>query len=203
MTAGAFFLLFLVHALALISPGPDFAVISRLSIVSGRGAGVAAAGGVACAIGLYVLFCLFGLSLLLDALPTLSRLLSVAGSLYLGYLGIRCLISNGTLPEENTRPPRGKAFLAGFMTNLLNPKAMAYFGSILSQVLTPEASPADALLVFMLLVTESFLWFALVAWLFSSTGIHGWLAQRMRWLDRLVGTALLGVALGMIFMATR
>ncbi|WP_417071283.1 hypothetical protein [Niveibacterium terrae] len=44
-----------INAIALVSPGPDFTVVTRIAIVSGRSAGQWAAAGIASAIGLYVL----------------------------------------------------------------------------------------------------------------------------------------------------
>lgn len=201
MSPHALLLVLTIHAMALISPGPDFAVITRLSIVSGRGAGIAAAAGVASAIGLYVLSCLLGLSLLLHALPMLSWLLSVVGAVYLAYLGIQCLTSQGALPEADPQRQKGKAFLTGFLTNLLNPKAMVYFGSILSQILKPNMSLRENLSIFALLVMESFLWFAFVAWTFSSPRILDWLRLRLKWFERLVGVALIGLAVKMASVA--
>ncbi len=69
MSLEALLLVLSIHAVALISPGPDFAVVTRLSIVSGRATGLWAAAGVAAAIGVYVLLCAFGLTLVLAALP--------------------------------------------------------------------------------------------------------------------------------------
>ena len=40
MSLDTLLLVFAIHAVALISPGPDFAVVTRLSIVSGRRAGM-------------------------------------------------------------------------------------------------------------------------------------------------------------------
>ncbi len=91
MSLEVFVLVIAIHAIALVSPGPDFAVVTRWSIVSGRRAGMWAATGVAASIGIYVLVCLLGLSLVLAALPGLSRFLSIAGALYLAWLGIQCL----------------------------------------------------------------------------------------------------------------
>ena len=51
MSLEALLLVLSIHAVALISPGPDFAVVTRLSIVSGRATGLWAAAGVAAAIG--------------------------------------------------------------------------------------------------------------------------------------------------------
>jgi threonine efflux protein len=192
-----------IHAVALISPGPDFAIVTRLSIVSGRQTGLWAAAGVAAAIGVYVLLCTFGLSIVLTALPGLSSLLSVTGALYLAWLGIQCLRSKGQFPETQPQRLGGKAFVTGFLTNLLNPKAMLYFGSILSQVLTPELGTVDATCLCALLVGESFLWFGLVAALFSSRRVLDWLRTRLVWFDRAVGVVLLGLAAKIATSASR
>lgn len=183
-----------IHAVALVSPGPDFAVVTRLSIVSGRRAGLMAAAGVASAIGLYVLACALGMSLVLSALPGLSRALAVVGAAYLAWLGIQCLRSSGQMPAAQAHGSAGRAYATGFLTNLLNPKAMLYFGSILSQALGPGLRTADVAVLWLLLVAESLLWFGLVAFLFSSRTVLEWLKGRLVWLDRTVGVLLLALA---------
>ena len=194
MSLEALLLVLSIHAVALISPGPDFAVVTRLAIVSGRATGLWAAAGVAVAIGVYVLICAFGLTLVFSTLPGLSFALSVVGAAYLAWLGIQCLRSQGTLPEARADGHGGRAVVTGFFTNLLNPKAMLYFGSILSQVLTPDLGLADKATLWGLLVGESFLWFALVALLFSSPRVLAGLQSRLKWFERLIGVALLALA---------
>ena len=196
-------LVLLIHAAALISPGPDFAVVTRLSIVAGRRSGLWAAAGVAAAIGVYVLVCALGLSIAIKAMPGLSRLLAIAGALYLAWIGIQCLRSQGHLPKAEPQSRAGKAFVTGFLTNLLNPKAMFYFGSILSQTLTPNLRVGETALIWFLLVGESFLWFALVAALFSTRRVLDWLRGRLQWFERGVGVVLLGLAAKMASLAAR
>ena len=203
MSWEALSLVLAIHAVALISPGPDFAIVTRLSIVSGRKTGLWAAAGVAAAIGVYVLICALGLSLVLAALPGLSSLLSIIGALYLAWLGLQCLRSKGQLPEMQTPGHSRKAFVTGFLTNLLNPKAMLYFGSILSQVLTPDLGTADTALLWVLLVVESFLWFGFVSAMFSSRRVLDWLRSRLVWFDRIVGVVLLGLAAKIAASASR
>ena len=195
MSFQSLILILTIHAVALILPGPDFAVATRLSVVSGRRTGLWGAAGVVAGIGVYALVSVLGLSLVLAALPGLSRVLSVTGALYLAWLGVQCLRSKGKLPDPQTQPQDGKAFVTGLLTNLLNPKAMLYFGSILSQALTPNLSTTDVALLWSLLVGESFLWFGLVALLFSSQRVLEWLQYRMKWFDRIVGVVLLGLAM--------
>lgn len=166
MSSHALLLLLILHAVALVSPGPDCAVVSRRSIVSARRSGLWSAAGVACAIGIHVSLCALGLSVALAALPGLARVLSVVGAGYLAWLGMQCLCSRGAMPEHAVATAGGRAFVTGLRTHRLNPKAMLYFGSILSQVLTPGLGRAALLQAWALLVAESFLWFALVAGLF-------------------------------------
>lgn len=203
MSSHTLLLVLLIHAAALVSPGPDFAVVTRLSIVAGRRAGLWAAAGVAAAIGVYVLVCVLGLSLAIKAMPGLSRLLAIAGALYLAWIGVQCLRSRGTLPQTAAPGRQSQAFITGFLTNLLNPKAMFYFGSILSQTLTPDLDAGDTVLIWCLLVGESFLWFALVAALFSTRRVLDWLRGRLQWFERGVGVVLLGLAAKMASLAAR
>lgn len=184
-----------IHAVALISPGPDFAIVTRLAIVSGRKSGLWAALGVAVAIGLYTLTSLMGLSLVLAALPGLAKALSIIGALYLMWLGIQCLRTKGQMPDSSSlKISKRKSFITGFFTNLLNPKAMLYFGSILSQIITPDLDLSHFIVVWSLIFIESAIWFLLVATLFSSKTVLGWLASRLKWFERLIGVALLGLA---------
>lgn len=203
MSLSALLLILTIHAIALVSPGPDFAIVTRLAIVSGRRSGLWAAAGVASAIGIYVLLCVLGMSLVLAALPGLSRALSVVGALYLAWLGIQCLRSRGTLPAAASTTHGGRAYFTGLLTNLLNPKAMLYFGSILSQALTPDLGAFDIALLWSLLVGESLLWFCLVAQLFSSRRVLDWLRGRLIWLDRGIGVVLLALAARLASSAAR
>ena len=207
MTWESLSLVLAIHAVALISPGPDFAVVTRLSLISGRRVGLWAAAGVTASIGIYILVCAFGLSLVIAALPSLSQVLTVVGAVYLAWLGIQCLRSKGELPEAAQTSPSGKSFVTGLLTNLLNPKAMLYFSSILSQVLTPELTPelsaADTATIWLLLVGESLLWFGLVAVVFSSRRVLAWLKGKLVWLDRAVGVVLMALAAKLAWGAAR
>jgi threonine/homoserine/homoserine lactone efflux protein len=192
-----------IHAVALISPGPDFAVVTRLAIVGGRRTGLWAAAGVTAAIGVYVLISVLGMALVLAALPGLSRILAIVGALYLAWLGVQCLRSKGQLPDAQAPQAGHRSFVTGFLTNLLNPKAMLYFGSVLSQAVKPGLHTGDIALLWTVLVAESFIWFALVALLFSSRTVLAWLRSRLVWLDRFVGVVLIALAAKVSLVALR
>ncbi len=190
-----------IHAAALISPGPDFAVITRISVVSGRSSGITAALGVASAIGIYVTLGSLGISVLLLAMPVVSHFLTYAGTLYLLYLGVQSLRSKGEMPEKRVDDKKGRAFITGFCTNLLNPKAMIYVSSILSQVLKPHAPLLETGGIVVLLFLESFAWFSFVAFIFSSEKVLLWLKGRLIWFERGIGVILIALAIKLASLA--
>ena len=59
----------LIHFLAVISPGPDFAVAIRQSVRHGRRVGIWTALGIGAGISIHVLYTLVGISALLRATP--------------------------------------------------------------------------------------------------------------------------------------
>lgn len=77
-----------VFAIALVSPGPDVALVVRTSLHQGRRAGLASALGLACGILLHTTLVLTGVSLLLSRTPVLFAILQALGALYLAWLGV-------------------------------------------------------------------------------------------------------------------
>ncbi len=81
-----------VFAIALVSPGPDVALVVRTSLHQGRRAGVLSALGLACGILVHGTLVLTGVSLLLSRSPLLfASALQLVGAFYLGWLGIGAL----------------------------------------------------------------------------------------------------------------
>ena len=80
-----------VFAVALVSPGPDVALVVRTSLHQGRRAGLASALGLACGILLHTTLVLTGVSLLLSRTPVLFAILQALGALYLAWLGVGAL----------------------------------------------------------------------------------------------------------------
>ena len=78
----------LVTTLAVISPGADFAMVTRTSLLRSRSAGLWVALGIGCGVLVHVGYTLLGLGVLLQSLPWLFTLLKWAGAAYLVWLGI-------------------------------------------------------------------------------------------------------------------
>jgi threonine/homoserine/homoserine lactone efflux protein len=75
-----------------------------------------------------------GIALFLQSAPNALKIVRLLGAIYLGYLGIKMLFEEFRENHKEAQViPKHRAFLAGFTTNLLNPKATVFMLSLFSQ----------------------------------------------------------------------
>lgn len=191
----------LIHLLAVASPGPDFAVVVRESVTHGRKAGTWAALGVGSAIFLHVGYSLLGIGFIVSQSIVLFNALKWAAAAYLLYIGIKALRAKPARPVDESvealpseRSARG-AYISGFVTNGLNPKATLFFLSLFTVVINPHTPllVQGGYGVYLALATAA--WFCLVARLFSQARVRAGFARMGHWFDRAMGGVL--VALGL------
>jgi RhtB (resistance to homoserine/threonine) family protein len=196
-----FFTVALIHLLAVASPGPDFAVVVRESVAHGRKAGTYTAMGVGTAIFLHVGYSLLGIGLIVSQSIVLFNALKWAAAAYLLYIGIKALrakpASASNAPVNVTageRTAKG-AFVSGFVTNGLNPKATLFFLSLFTVVINPHTPLWVQAGYGVYLAVATGLWFCMVARLFSQERVRAGFARMGHWFDRAMGGVL--VALGL------
>jgi threonine/homoserine/homoserine lactone efflux protein len=91
-------LIFGITWLAVISPGADFAMISRNSFLHGRRAGMLAALGIAISCWFHVFYAVFGLTVMERLFPHLLNIVKIAGAAYLVYVGAATAMARLPLP---------------------------------------------------------------------------------------------------------
>ncbi|HAO75684.1 LysE family translocator [Stutzerimonas stutzeri] len=189
----------LVHLLAVASPGPDFAVVVRESVAQGRRAGSWTALGVGCGIFVHVAYSLLGIGLIVSQSIVLFNLFKWLAAAYLVYLGWRALRARPMNLEaiDGTNAPVARsawrAFVIGFVTNGLNPKATLFFLSLFTVVISPDTPLLVQAGYGLYLAGATALWFLLVAWLFSRGRVRAGFARMGHWFDRLTGAVLIGL----------
>jgi len=189
----------LVHLLAVASPGPDFAVVVRESVTQGRRTGSWTALGVGCGIFVHVAYSLLGIGLIVSQSIVLFNLFKWLAAGYLLYLGWRALrarpMSLDTADEVDTTSDRSpwQAFVVGFVTNGLNPKATLFFLSLFTVVISADTPLWVQAGYGVYLAGATALWFLLVAWLFSRGRVRAGFARMGHWFDRLTGAVLIGL----------
>lgn len=217
MGASEFIPLAVVHFMAVVSPGPDFAVTIKSTLGGGRFSGIRTALGISAANLIHVAYTLVGLGILLQSSPTIFRLVALAGAAYLAYLGMMMLRSTlGTWKASavtklsRARPvsasDRAAAtviiqpskplhpFRMGFLTNATNPKTTLFFVAIFNSMVSPSTSWAQKLGYGLWMCFVSATWFAVVSLLFSNARLRQRYTERQHWVDAILGLMLLALA---------
>ncbi len=190
-----------------VTPGPDTAYIVGRSVAQGRGAGLMSALGISAGCCVHTLACAFGLTALIAASAAAFTVVKVVGAMYLIYLGVRLVFSTPAkarpdaarqASEPAAAKPLRQLFVQGFWTNVLNPKVVLFFVSFFPQFVAAESD--HKALAFLALgavfIAMSTVWNSFVAWIAGSvTRRLGGKPCVKKWLDRLVGSAFVGLGL--------
>lgn len=198
-----------IHFIALMSPGPDFALVVQNATRHGRQTGLYIALGLSCGILLHSLLSLTGISYLVHQQPTLFAIIQLAGGSYLLYLGYGALkatwqiiqnhdddddtVNSNDLILTNKR----QAFSKGFATNILNPKALVFFISLMSSLVPADMSLSGKGFALIILFGLSLFWFSLLAWMLSTKALQKKLSEATVYIDGLCGVvfSLIGVSI--------
>ncbi|MES2685041.1 MAG: LysE family transporter [Pseudomonadota bacterium] len=193
------------HLMAVASPGPDFAVVTRQTLAHGRAAGLRTAWGVAAGIVFHVAYALFGLGWLLQKLPLLLEVMRYAGAAFLLWMGFNALRAQPAAVKASTAaaPAAQRDFWIGFSTNLLNPKATLFFVALCSALLTTPTPLSLKLALAAWIVLSTGLWFSLVAITLGHTRIRAALQAHAHWIDRGMGLLLIALAFVMLAQGIR
>lgn len=189
----------LVHLLAVISPGPDFALISRNSLVYSRRTGIWSSIGLALGILVHVTYSLVGIGFIISRSVLLFSILKYLGAAYLIYIGWKSLRAGAlhASAENRTREQDMAPFAAlrmGFFTNVTNPKATLFFFSLFTQVINPHTPVFIQALYGIEMSAATFAWFALVAATFSQQWVRDRVAKFQHRVEQAFGVLL--IALG-------
>lgn len=155
--------------------------------------------GVNCAVATHMAYCVAGLAVVITTTPWLFMLLKYAGAAYLIYVGLQALLSGGSskmnlsqIEPESTS--LRKAFLQGYLCNLLNPKATLFFLAMFTQVLNVNSGLGEKIWYAGIILGLSSLWWPLLVFLIQSAPVRRGLAKAQKLIDKLLGGVL--IALG-------
>ena len=158
-----FFSAALAHLLAVMSPGPDTAIIFHQSFAKGRSQGILTAIGIGFGIFIHCLFAISGITLLIYSSEEAKFFIKCLGALYLLYLGISFFISKKSSKSDETKVIFNNPFVIGLVTNLLNIKAFLFTVSLFSFInLDPSSLMSIIYLLYFPLITAA--WFSFVTY---------------------------------------
>ncbi|MBR8209415.1 MULTISPECIES: LysE family translocator [Burkholderia] len=184
-----------ITLLAVISPGPDFAMVTRNSLMLSRRSGVLTACGIGLGVTVHVCYTLLGVGLLIRQSPWLFNAVKLIGAIYLIYLGAKMLLTKAGGVQADRRVAALSdlaALRTGFLTNALNPKTTVFIVSLFMQAVRPDTPLIVQLGYGAFIAAAHAGWFALVAMCFSATAVRDRLLSLRHWIDRTFGCLLVG-----------
>ncbi|MBN3100467.1 LysE family transporter [Pectobacterium brasiliense] len=188
-----------IATLGMLSPGPDFFLVIRNAARYPRAAAMMTAFGVICGVATHMAYCVAGLAVVITTTPWLFNVLKYAGAAYLIWIGIQALFARGGSKMDVSHLTQQsvslkKAFLQGYLCNLLNPKATLFFLAMFTQVLNIHSGLGEKLWYAMIIWLLSLVWWPLLVVLFQSEPVRRGLSKVQKLVDKLLGTVL--IALG-------
>lgn len=202
------------HLLAVASPGPDFALVLRQSLVHGRRTAILTSLGIGTGISLHITYSLLGIGFLLKSSLVAFTVLKFTGAAYLSWLGVRSLLSRppAALPVGSavpvgaaggSEPSARSAFAVGFLTNVLNLKAALFFIALFPLAVSPATPKLLQAGYGVWLILMTMVWFCFVSLVFTRPSLRNSFFRHRHWIDRALGVVFLGFALSLVFTTLR
>ncbi len=207
----------IITILAVISPGPDFAMVTRIALTRGRRAGVLCAIGIGSGVSVHLAYTLIGFGVVFASNVWALTSLRYLGAAYLIWLGISALwpdiralfskrpaalqtrmTNKSTNRPEEDQKRNGSAFWIGFACNALNPKTMLFIVSLFSQMISPDTPVLMEIGYGLYIAACHMIWFALVAVALTLPSVQARIAAIKIWVERGVGLCLAGLGIKLL-----
>ena len=153
----------IAHLLAVMSPGPDTAIIFQQSFAKGRNSGILTALGIGFGIFLHCLLAISGISILLYSTEEARFVIKILGASYLIFVGFQSLLLQDASEPKTRTTIFTHPFLIGLITNILNIKAFLFTVSLFSFInLQPDSLMSWIYLFYFPVITAA--WFSFVSY---------------------------------------
>ena len=186
------FLLFMqitfVCLLGAMSPGPSMMVVINNSIFKNKFNGILSALGHGFGIGVYALFAVIGIGLIIKANFYLFIILKTLSIIFLFFLGIQALVKKNQVKFNERSVKDGiQSFFQGLGISILNPKILIWFLAIYSQFMSLNNDVLFNLSLVLIASTVDALWYILLVNLVTSKNILELVKNKSYLIQKIVG----------------
>ncbi len=186
---------------AMASPGPALLLALRTALAAGPRAGIACGLGLGTVAAAWTGAALMGLEALFALAPWAFVAMKAAGALYLAWLAVTLWRDARTPLDPEGRAAGARAFRAGCLVNLANPKSVLFASAVLLVIFPPDLAPwQKAAIVANHLAVEWTLYTALALFLSTRPARDAYLAAKPV-LDRVAAATM--AALGLKLLMNR
>ncbi|KTD74403.1 LysE family translocator [Legionella tucsonensis] len=185
-------LLIMICFIGMISPGPDFILVTKNALLYPRRQALATALGIVTGCLFHATYCILGLALIITQSIVLYTIIKYVGACYLIYLGLKGLKSKQSMKISRDfslvkNITVSKAYIEGVLCNALNPKLAVFLLSLFTQFVSTHASLGDKTLVAGVFISESALYWPLLVLFLQSNNVRKVFARFQVALSRVFG----------------
>lgn len=188
-----------IHLVVMVTPGPNFFLLSTTALTDGRRSAVFAALGISIGSLIWMLSAALGVALLLKLLPTIGLALNLVGAAYLMYLGFKFWVSSSRIQKPKPTQTGVSSFRRGLAINLTSPKSAAYFAGIFATFISADTGFLTLFFIICLLFLLSIAWHTLLATAFSTQRAKDIYQMASKPINRVAALCLMGFGLRLVF----
>ena len=182
-----------------MSPGPSLALIIRNSTKYNRLGGIMSAIGHGLGMGVYAIFAVTGLSIIILTNIYIFKSIQIAGIIFLFIFGILFIFQKNEKLSIEDNQNKLNSFLQGFSISILNPKILIWFSAVFSQFVRSDSTfLTNAILVITASAIDC-IWYIVVALIVTSYGLKDFFQKRIDTIQKISGTVLILISILLIF----
>ena len=201
MSTVTFLQIFFACLFGAMSPGPSMVVVINNAIFKNRFHGILTAIGHGIGIGIYALFAVIGIGIVIETNLFLSNGIKFLSVILLIYLGIKSLVNKSKLDFEkkNNAKEGVTSFLQGFSISILNPKILIWFVAIYSQFMSLDNNIIFNIFLILTAGIVDATWYIFLTLSVTSNLALEFVKNKIATLQRFLGISF--IALGLILLS--
>ncbi|MBJ7221194.1 MULTISPECIES: LysE family translocator [unclassified Brenneria] len=193
----------LAHFVALLSPGPDFFLLTAYAIRYRLRGSAGICLGIALGNGIYIFLAIIGWAGIQHS-PRLFMVIELSGACYLLWIGYQLLKSHASHSLTPVRQTAGcpgflRQILLGLGSALLNPKNILFYISLMTGILGQHVTPIQQIVSGVWMFSIVLVWDLLIAMLITLPRIQRRLQRYLNPIGRAAGVILIFFGLILLF----
>ena len=181
-----------------MSPGPSLALIIRNSTKYNRLGGIMSAVGHGLGMGVYAIFAVTGLSIIILTNIYVFKSIQIVGIVFLFVFGILFIFQKNKKIDIDNSQNKLNSFLQGFSISILNPKILIWFSAVFSQFVKSDSTLLTNSILVITASAIDCIWYILVALIVTSYGLKDFFQKRINTIQKISGTVLVIISILLI-----
>ena len=181
-----------------MSPGPSLALIIRNSTKYNRLGGIMSAVGHGLGMGVYAIFAVTGLSIIILTNIYVFKSIQIVGIVFLFVFGILFIFQKNEKIDIDNSQNKLNSFLQGFSISILNPKILIWFSAVFSQFVRSDSTLLTNSILVITASAIDCIWYILVALIVTSYGLKDFFQKRINAIQKISGTVLVIISILLI-----